>query len=133
MTTMNSRTITVTIDRPPADVYSYVSNPANFPEFAPSFVRSARQESGEWILETTAGPMVVRFVEQNSFGVLDHTVQLPSGETVLNAMRVVANGSGSDVMMTVLQRPEMSAEEFANDADAVRRDLATLRSVLEKR
>jgi hypothetical protein len=133
MTTLNSRTITVSIERSPQEVYSYVSNPANFPEFATSFVRAARQEKGEWVLDTTAGPMTVRFVPRNDLGVLDHTVKLPTGAEVYNAMRVIPNGRGSEVVFTLFQMPEVSATQFSEDAKCVQRDLQTLKAVLEKR
>lgn len=45
-------------------------------------------------------------------------------------MRVVTNGDGCDVVFSVRRRPEMSDADFAY-ADAVSRDLAVLRSVME--
>jgi hypothetical protein len=75
--------------------------------------------------------MKVRFVEPNSLGVLDHHVTLESGVTVLNSMRVVANGSGSELVMVVFQQPGASTEEFERDVHAVRDDLARLERVAD--
>lgn len=47
-------------------------------------------------------------------------------------MRVVANGSGSQVMFTLFQLPDMSVERYATDLGMVRSDLATLKGVLER-
>lgn len=77
------------------------------------------------------GRVVVRFTAPNDLGVLDHDVVLPSGETVHNPLRVVANGDGSEVIFTLFQRPGMSDEELAADADAIDRDLRTLKRILE--
>ena len=55
---------------------------------------------------------------------------LPSGETVTNPMRVIANEDGCDVIFTVRRRPGMDDAELASDVEAVTKDLATLRSLL---
>jgi hypothetical protein len=59
-------------------------------------------------------------------------VTLPTGETVYNPFRVIRDGDGCEVVFTVRQRPDMTDEEFARDADAVQKDLATLKSLVEE-
>ena len=129
---MLSRTLTITIHRSPEDVYAFVSNPENFAKFV-AFVRSVRRERGEWILDTDVGQLTLRFAVANELGVLDHTVTLPSGEKVLNPMRVIPNGEGSEVIFSVFQRAGVSAEQFAADAKAVEADLKTLKTLLERK
>jgi hypothetical protein len=65
--------------------------------------------------------------------VLDHTVTLASGVSIYNAMRVSANGSGSELLMVVLQTPPASSEDFTRDVQAVREDFARIKKVLEAR
>jgi hypothetical protein len=77
------------------------------------------------------GRVVVAFARDNAFGVLDHDVTLPSGETVHNPMRVLADDPGCEVVFTIRRRPGMSDEDFRRDADAVRADLARLKRVME--
>ena len=76
--------------------------------------------------------MRIKFVGHNEFGVLDHYVNPPPGLQILNPMRVVANGSGSEVLFTLFQSPNMSEEKFAEDARLVERDLRTLKTILEE-
>jgi hypothetical protein len=38
------------------------------------------------------GRVTVTFAPRNDFGVLDHDVTLPSGETVYNPLRVISDG-----------------------------------------
>lgn len=76
--------------------------------------------------------MAIRFVAHSGLGVLDHYVKLPNGMEILNPMRVLANGAGSEVLFTVFQQDGMSDEQFAQDAGMVERDLITLKSVLER-
>ena len=133
MSLLSAKTLTISIDRDAQRVYEFASDPRNFPRWVTSFVRSARQESAGWVLETDGGPIGIRFAERNRFGVLDHVVRLPSGQEVPNSMRVVPNGSGSEVMFTLLRRPEMGREEFERDAAMVERDLRSLKALMERR
>jgi hypothetical protein len=71
------------------------------------------------------------FAEENRFGILDHEVVLESGVRVYNPMRVIANGTGSELFFTLIRQPDMTDEQFARDADWVERDLKLLKDVLE--
>jgi hypothetical protein len=126
-----SKTLSVSIARAPADVYAYVADAVNLPTWAGAFCRSVRRDGAEWIVETPDGPVRLRFVTWNQWGVLDHAVTLASGETIVNPMRVVPNGSGSEVLFTLFQRPGTSDVRFYEDAGLVQRDLESLKGVLE--
>jgi hypothetical protein len=75
--------------------------------------------------------MKVHFVEANSFGVLDHEVTLASGVAVRNSMRVLPNGTGSELVMVLFQAPAVSTREFERDIQAVTDDLARLKKAAE--
>jgi hypothetical protein len=87
--------------------------------------------SQEWTLETDVGRMMVHFVEPNDLGVLDHQVTLDSGLTVFNSMRVLPNGTGSELVMVLFQQPAVSDTEFERDVHSVRDDLARLKAAAE--
>jgi hypothetical protein len=73
------------------------------------------------------------FVPRNDLGVLDHTVTLPTGERVLNPMRVVpVDDETCEVLFTVRQRAGMSDDDLERDAQAVARDLAALKELVER-
>jgi hypothetical protein len=74
--------------------------------------------------------MRILFSEPNRYGVLDHAVIPENGPAMHNPLRVLANGSGSEVMFTLFQR-DMSDDEMARDAGMVARDLAALKAMLE--
>ena len=126
-----SRTLSVSIDCHPAKVYGYVSDPENLPTWATGLCRSVRKSDAGWIVDTPQGPMKVRFVEKNDFGVLDHYVKRAPGVEVYVPMRALSNGSGSQVIFTLFRLPDMSDEKYAEDARLVERDLRTLKSILE--
>ena len=126
------RHISIGISRPLDEVYAFLAEPENFPKWASGLGRSFRHVEGmEWLVETPMGPLKVRFSEHNPFGILDHTVIPEDGGAMHNPMRVVANGDGSEVVFSLFQRPGMSHEEFARDADWVSRDLQALKAQLE--
>jgi hypothetical protein len=126
-----SRQISEWIDRRPADVYDYASNPANIPDWAPGLGNSVENVDGVWFVETPSGRVGIAFVERNTFGVLDHEVTLQSGDVIYNPMRVVPDGDGCEVVFSVRRLPGTTDEEFARDAAQVQADLARLKHVLE--
>jgi uncharacterized protein YndB with AHSA1/START domain len=127
------RHLTVTIARPPDEVYRFVADPANLPRWASGLGGSIEQVGGEWIAASPMGKVKVRFAPPNELGVLDHDVVLESGATFHNPLRVVPNGDGSEVTFTLFRWPGTSDAEHAADAAAVERDLRALRDLLERR
>lgn len=126
-----STTISVAINRDPATVYSFASNPENLSSWATGFGSTVEQRDGQWIVQTPAGPASIRFAEPNSFGVMDHRVTQPSGQEVYVPVRVVANDSGSKIAFTIFRMPGMSDDDHARDVEMVRRDLETLKHLLK--
>lgn len=129
------RILTVSIAAPAADVYQFISDPRRLPEWAIGLGSApAPLPDGAWRLETSAGPVRVTFAPTNAFGVADHFVTPVSGQgaTVEVPLRVVPNGTGSEVMFTLFRQPDMSDAQFAADAALVRADLARLKNALEK-
>jgi hypothetical protein len=124
-------TISVSIQRAVGDVYAFAADPANLPQWAPGLCRSIVPLGDVWIAESPNGPVTVRFIEHNAFGVLDHKVLLPSGDEVFVPMRVVENGEGSELLFTLFRSERMSDEEADADVGAVRADLIRLKTILE--
>jgi hypothetical protein len=106
----------MTIERPPLDVYNFISDPKNLPKWASGLSAAVK----------------VRFVERNKYGVLDHYVSVGSGEEVYVPMRIFPNGDGTEVLLTVFRQPGTSEEKFGEDTQWVRRDLEALKELLEK-
>jgi hypothetical protein len=121
----------VSILAPPRDVIAFLVDAHNWMAWAPWIRSVSRSSASGWTFETDVGAMNVRFVEQNPLGVLDHEVTLASGVRVVNSMRVLANGSGSELLMVVLQSPQASTEAFERDVQAVRDDLSRIKKLSE--
>lgn len=125
--------ISTYIHSTPEDVYEFASNPENLPIWAAGLASSEVTRDGDlWVAEGPFGKVKIRFAEANAFGVIDHDVELESGVTVHNPMRVVPNGDGCEFIFTLLRRPGMSEAQFADDAQAVFEDLRRLKKLLEE-
>jgi len=124
--------VSASIERPAAEVYAFIADPRNLSHWAAGLAdHPVELVDGQWVADSPLGRVIIAFAPANDFGVADHDVTLPSGETVTNPMRVVPNGDGCDVVFTLLRRG-MSDAEFAVDVDAVTRDLAALRARLQR-
>ncbi|WP_246811188.1 SRPBCC family protein [Mesorhizobium sp. AA22] len=120
------------IDRDWREVYDFASTPENFQRWAAGLGRRFERSGEEWTAEDPDGrPIRIRFSRPNEFGVLDHIV-FADGKETRNAVRVVPNGTGAEVMFVLLRMPDMTEEIFAADAAAVERDLNTLKAMLER-
>jgi hypothetical protein len=133
LTIYQARTIGVSIDRDWREVYDFASIPQNFPRWAAGLGTRFERSGEEWSAEDPDGrPIRIRFSRPNEFGVLDHIVSAEGRAESRNAMRVVANGTGAEIMFTVLRTPGMTEEVFTADAAAVERDLNALKALLER-
>jgi hypothetical protein len=126
------RHVSVSIARPPTEVYAFASNPENLPQWATGLAKGIRCVDGEWIAEAPTGTVKLRFAPPNELGVLDHDVAQESGPAVHVPMRVIPNGNGSEVVLTIFRQRAVSDEEFARDASWVERDLRALKGLLER-
>ena len=117
MTTVESRTLTVRIERPQPEVYDFLAEPVNFPA---------------WASGMAPGDESVTYTPRNDYGIADHTVHLPDGGEVYVPLRAIRNGTGTEVQLTLFRGPEMTDAKFAEDAEWITKDLHTLKSLLEK-
>lgn len=127
-----SRHLSIRVDRTAADVYAFASNPANLPAWAHGLGTSIEKRADHWVAESSPmGRVTVTFTPPNDLGVLDHDVTLPSGETVHNPVRVIADGTASEVVFTLRRQPGTTDADFERDAGMVAADLARLKELLE--
>lgn len=122
----------LSIDRSAAEVSAFVGDPTNMQQWASGLSKGLKQDGEDWIGDGgPLGDIHVRFAPKNDLGVVDHTVTLPDGSRVYNALRVTPNGDGCEVAFTVLRQPTQDDAAFEADAAHVRKDLETLRTLME--
>jgi uncharacterized protein YndB with AHSA1/START domain len=126
-----SQHISIYIERPAAEVYAYVVNPANLPNWAAGLSGSIEERDGRWFAESPMGKIEVAFVPENPYFVLDHDVTLSDGTTFNNPMRVITHDAGCEVVFTLRRQADRPEDDYEADARAIRTDLATLKRLLE--
>lgn len=117
-----SRHVSQWVRADPTVVYAFARDPANLPKWAAG------------LADPALGEATVEFAPHNDVGVLDHVVQLPSGERFYNPMRVIPAGPGQDgceVVFTLRRLADVTDAAFDADAAAVTADLDTLRRLVE--
>lgn len=130
--TFPSKHLSISINSPSDKVYAFVANPENLPKWASGLSASIRKEGDDWIADSPMGPVKVKFADKNKFGILDHDVTLPTGVKVYNPMRVFPNNDGCELVFTLYRLPDMSEQQFMDDAKLVENDLKQLKDILEK-
>jgi hypothetical protein len=123
--------VSITIARNAQQAYALLAMPETFLQWASGLAASLKKAGDEWVAQTPEGPAKVRFSELNAYGVLDHWVEFPSGDTVHIPLRLLPNGDGCELVLTVFRRPGKSDAEFAADAEWVMRDLKAAKKLLE--
>ena len=129
---LHAKTISTFVGRGWREVYDAFWQPENFPKWASGLSKSGLlKEGGSWKAQGAEGPITITFTDYNAFGVMDHWVDLGHGGQVYVPLRVVANGSGAEVLLTLFRQPHMSDEQFEQDVEWVTRDLASLKALAE--
>jgi uncharacterized protein YndB with AHSA1/START domain len=127
-----SRIISLSIDRPVKEVFRFFSEPRNFAQWASLTGHRFEHRGGrDWLADTAAGPRIIRFIEPNEYGVLDHAVFPEGEEPVFGPMRVVANEEGTLLTYSFFRRPDLSDEKFESTVEWITTDLMTAKTLLE--
>lgn len=82
-------------------------------------------------METPQGKVKIRITGKNELGILDHYITPSTCAEILVPMRVVPNGTGSEVIFTVFRQPGMTDDSFSKDIGLVEQDLKSLKAVME--
>jgi hypothetical protein len=131
MSARQARIVHISIERNWRDVYDFAAKPENMALWASGLGSGLEADGENWVAHGPLGSVRVKFAPENDFGVMDHIVTMASGLEVHNALRVVPNGDGAEVMFTLLRLPDVSEEQFEADFRWVLKDLNTLKKHLE--
>jgi hypothetical protein len=125
----------ITIDRPAADVHAFLADVTNWPRWAIVNILSVRPSPhhGWWNIDTPQCPAEIRLRADAATGIVDHDFRDPGypDDMATVPARVVANGRGAHVSLTIFQPPGMQDADFDRAMAPVDRELATLKELLE--
>jgi len=128
---LESRTLSMSINRKWQEVYDAVWRPEDFPKWASGLSKSSLTKDGEtWKAEGPEGAVRILFTAHNAFGVMDHYVEAGNGTITYVPLRIIQNGDGAEVLLTLFRQMDMSDAKFAADAAWVKRDLLALKALV---
>jgi hypothetical protein len=122
----------VDIQAAPDKAYAFLSNPMNWPEYAVVNLRSVAPGQNGWFKAVTKfgeGELKVNGVKE--LGVFDHIWKDPQATWQVYS-RVVPNGEGSTVMMTLFQPPVMTDPQFDQAMKDMEIEMQKLKEILER-
>ena len=100
-----SRTFSVSINREWRGLYGEIWRPEYFTKWASGLAQSELRQSGnEWLADGPEGPIRIRFTPHNEHGVMDHFVETGNRNEVYIPLRVIRNGQGAEVMLTLFRQ-----------------------------
>jgi hypothetical protein len=129
-----ARSFSISIRHEWRALYERIWRPEFFPNWAAGLADSAMRPDGDgrWLADGFDGPIHIRFTPHNVLGVMDHWVDPGTGQDVHVPLRVVENGDGAEVILTLFRQPGMDEDRFSADIKLVNRDLKALKSLIER-
>ena len=128
-----ARTFSISVRQDWQTVYTLIWPPEMFGRWAAGLAHSEMRPHGDgWLADGSDGPITIRFTPHNDFGVMDHFVDTGDGREIHVPLRVVQNGDGTEVMLTLYRQPSMSDERYAADIKLINRDLRSLKALIER-
>jgi hypothetical protein len=122
----------VDIAATPDKAFDFLANPMNWPEYAVVNLRSVRPGQNGWFKAVTKfgeGELKINAVKE--LGVFDHIWRDPQATWQVYS-RVVPNGEGATVMMTLFQPAVMSDQQFDQAMKDMDIEMKKLKEILER-
>jgi hypothetical protein len=125
---MTARTVTTVLDAPKAEVFGYLSQVENLPDWASEFARELKYEDGKAKVVNGLGEFYFSIDAHDETGVIDMFAGPSEDELGLFPTRVVAMpGGGSAYSFTMFQVPGMPDELFDSQYESLLREFENIR------
>lgn len=131
--TDGSTTLAVTVKRSPQEVYDYISNLANWPEFSDFAANFEKVTDTEYIAHTSQGDIKVVALFDRERMLLDTQCILPDGEIQTIPYRVVPNKDGAELMMTNFRPRSSSKKDYEEQLYWIEIELKRAKEILESK
>ena len=125
---MKARTVTAVLDAPREQVFRYLSDVENLPNWATEFARELRFEDGKTKVVNGLGEFYFSIDADPDTGVIDMYAGPTEEELALFPTRVVGLPGGKVAYsFTMFQGPEMPEELFESQYEALLREFDNIR------
>jgi len=122
----------VDIQATPDEVFAFLANPMNWPQYAVVNLQSVSPGKDGWfhaVTKSGEGALKVNAVKE--LGVFDHVWKDPQATWQVYS-RVVPNSEGATVMMTLFQPAVMSDQQFDEAMTQMDTEMKKLKEILER-
>lgn len=125
---MNQRTVTTILDAPSGEVFAYLSDIENLPDWATEFARELKLVDGRHKVVNGLGELFFELRPDETTGVVDMLAGPAEDELALFPARVVGLPDGTSAFtFTMLQAPGMPDELFESQYESLLRELENVR------
>lgn len=126
---MKAQTLSITVPASRDEVFSYLSNVANIPHWAPQFCRSIQRYARAWRVSTPSGERYLALEADDRTGVIDFLLGEQLDEMMVFPMRVLSMPRGAAVVATYFQPCGTANENYRQDYRAL---LAAFRGLVRR-
>jgi len=112
--TLLAKTLTASLPQDAQALFAWIADPENLARWHTSFCRALRKENGSLIAESPRGRVPVRFIRDDRSLVLDLLTEVAEGIELTNAIRILSNGEGSEMVWTLV-KPDGISEAIFNE------------------
>lgn len=109
---MKAKTINTTIHCSPQRAIAFLSDPQNLPRWHRAFCRSVRREGEGWMVQTHRKTVPLQILRDDRSGVVDFLFKFDADFEWLVPSRVLANGNGSELVLTLIQPDGTSDADY---------------------
>lgn len=122
---MRSRTVTTVLEAPKNEVFDYLADVRNLPDWATEFARELKVVDGRHKVVNGLGEFFVEIRADEETGVIDMLSGPTEESLAVFPTRVVSMGDRrSAFIFTMFQQPGQPEDVFDGQYDALRRELA---------
>jgi hypothetical protein len=124
---MRSRTVTTVLPAPKREVFAYISEIQNLPEWATEFARELRRDDDGYIVVNNLGEFRFEIRADEPTGVIDMLAGPSADEMAVFPTRAVELPDGrTSYSFTMFQGPEMSDPLFEGQYESLKREIANI-------
>ncbi len=124
---MRSHTVTTVLPAPKREVFGYMSEIENLPEWATEFARELRRGEDGYTVVNNLGEFRFEIRADEETGVIDMLAGPTADEMAVFPTRVVELADGRTAYsFTMFQGPGMPDELFKGQADSLEREFANI-------
>jgi hypothetical protein len=124
---MTSRTVTAVLDAPKDDLFAYLADVDNLPDWATEFARELKYVDGKAKVVNGLGEFFFRIAADAESGVIDMYAGASEEELALFPTRVVELPTGATAFsFTMFQLPGMPDELFESQYESLVRELGNV-------